>query len=343
MVKKIIKSDKEWKQSLTPDEFRVLRKRGTERAFTGKYNDHYDKGSYVCSACGTPLFSSEAKYDHGTGWPSFMAPIDESHVEYHDDYSLLMKRVEVRCAACGSHLGHVFDDGPAPTHKHYCINSLALDFMPAAVRTGPKEIVTPLLSKNKNNPERKIQDQARVQASRFQQEDSSQSRAPATTSEKIHQARKAETATFAAGCFWGVEDKFRKVRGVISTRVGYTGGKGENPTYEMVCTDKTGHAESIEIIFDPAVVSYTRLLEYFFLFHDPTQVNRQGPDIGRQYRSAIFYHSDEQKEAALRMIEGLAKSEKYDKPIATQVVPASAFYPAEECHQQHHEKLRRGL
>jgi peptide-methionine (S)-S-oxide reductase len=140
-----------------------------------------------------------------------------------------------------------------------------------------------------------------------------------------------------------VEDKFRKVKGVISTRVGYTGGKVENPTYEMVCTDKTGHAESLEIIFDPAVVSYAQLLEYFFLFHDPTQVNRQGPDTGAQYRSAIFYHSDEQKEAARRMIESLEKSGKYDRPIATQVVPASAFYPAEEYHQQYHEKLRRGL
>jgi peptide methionine sulfoxide reductase msrA/msrB len=320
MVKKVNTSEKVWKEILTPNQFRVLRKGGTERAFTGKYNDHSEKGTYVCAACGTPLFSSETKYDHGTGWPSFTGPVDETHVEYRDDYSLLMKRTEVRCAACGSHLGHVFDDGPAPTHKHYCINSAALEFKPAGAKAEVIETQPPPRQKNENDPDRRIQDRQRVQP-----------------------FPKIEKATFAAGCFWGVEDKFRKVKGVISTRVGYMGGDVKKPTYELVCSDKTGHAESVEVVFDPTVISYAGLLGYFFLFHDPTQINRQGPDIGTQFRSVVFYHSNEQKEVALKMIESLEKSGKYDKPIATQVVPALEFYQAEDYHQQYLEELRRGV
>jgi methionine-S-sulfoxide reductase len=149
-------------------------------------------------------------------------------------------------------------------------------------------------------------------------------------------------ATFAAGCFWGVEDKFRKLKGVISTRVGYSGGNVKNPTYRQVCSDKTGHAESIEIVYDPAAVSYDALLQRFFRFHDPTQVNRQGPDVGTQYRSVIFYHDESQKDAALKMIQDLNASGQFKRPIATQVVPAAEFYQAEDYHQQYYEKFRRG-
>ncbi|HOJ34870.1 MAG TPA: peptide-methionine (S)-S-oxide reductase MsrA [Candidatus Hydrogenedentes bacterium] len=150
-----------------------------------------------------------------------------------------------------------------------------------------------------------------------------------------------ERATFAAGCFWGVEATFRSVKGVVSTSVGYTGGWTENPTYEMVCTDKTGHAEAVEVVFDPQVVSYEDLLNVFWECHDPTQKNRQGPDIGTQYRSAIFYHSPEQEEAGRRSKEQLEKSGKYKRPIVTEIVPASMFWRAEEYHQQYLEK--RGL
>jgi peptide methionine sulfoxide reductase msrA/msrB len=343
MLKKVIKSDKEWKENLTPDHFRVLRKGGTEKAFTGQYNDHYEKGTYVCAACGTPLFSSETKYDRGTGWPSFMGPVDETHVEYRDDNSLLMKRTEVRCAACGSHLGHVFDDGPAPTHKHYCINSAALEFKPAGVKAEMIETQPPPGQKNENDPDRRIHDRQRIQPSGSKHGDSGQHQTPGATSEENLQVQKTDKATFAAGCFWGVEDKFRKVKGVISTRVGYMGGPVKNPTYELVCSDKTGHTESVEVVFDPRVISYPGLLGYFFLFHDPTQINRQGPDVGTQYRSVVFYHSNEQKEAAVKMIESLEKSGKYEKPIATQIVPALEFYQAEDYHQQYLEKLRRGV
>ncbi len=149
---------------------------------------------------------------------------------------------------------------------------------------------------------------------------------------------KTEKATFAAGCFWGVESAFRQVAGVINAQVGYTGGKTADPTYKEVCTDTTGHAEAIEITFDPAKVPYATLVSLFFKMHDPTQVNRQGPDFGTQYRSAIFYHSPEQKAAAEASKAALDKSGKYKKPIATQILPAGTFYRAEEYHQRYFEK-----
>ena len=149
---------------------------------------------------------------------------------------------------------------------------------------------------------------------------------------------KTEKATFAAGCFWGVESAFRQVPGVIDTQVGYTGGKTANPTYKEVCTDTTGHAEAIEITFDPAKVSYEKLLDLFWRMHDPTLVNRQGPDVGTQYRSAVFYHSPEQKTAAEASKAALDKSGKYKAPVATQILPAGPFYRAEEYHQRYFEK-----
>jgi peptide methionine sulfoxide reductase msrA/msrB len=293
MAPKIKKTDKEWKAALTPEQYEVMRKCGTERPFTGQYNDFWDKGVYACAGCGTPLFRSEKKYDHGTGWPSFTTPVDEKALDFRDDYSLLVKRIEVRCAACGAHLGHVFDDGPEPTFLHYCVNSAALVFRPEA---------------------------AAGEA------------APQT------EKKATEVATLAAGCFWGVEYKMGKLPGVVATAVGYTGGTTVAPTYEEVCADKTGHAEAVQVTFDPAQVSFADVVRHFFSIHDPTQVNRQGPDHGSQYRSAIFYHGEAQRETARRIMGELETSKKFKKRLATELVPASAFYRAEDYHQKYFEK-----
>ena len=145
-------------------------------------------------------------------------------------------------------------------------------------------------------------------------------------------------ATFGAGCFWHVEDLLNKTKGVKSTAVGYIGGQLPNPTYEQVCTDKTGHAESVEVEYDPDEISFEELLDVFWANHNPTTLNRQGPDVGIQYRSAIFYHDQRQKEIAERSKQVLEESGKYDGPVVTEIVPASTFYKAEEYHQKYFKK-----
>jgi len=146
---------------------------------------------------------------------------------------------------------------------------------------------------------------------------------------------RTETATLAAGCFWGVEEIFRTQPGVIQTEVGYTGGHTENPTYKQVCYENTGHAEAVVVTFDPEMISYEKLVRTFFDLHDPTTVNRQGPDVGSQYRSAIFYHSSAQKETAEKIKDELNKSEKFSDPIVTEIVAAPTFWRAEEYHQKY--------
>jgi peptide-methionine (S)-S-oxide reductase len=145
-------------------------------------------------------------------------------------------------------------------------------------------------------------------------------------------------ATFGAGCFWHVEDLFRKTKGVTSTKVGYTGGNLTNPTYEEVCTDKTGHAEAVEVEYDPNEISYDELLEIFWNNHDPTSLNRQGPDVGIQYRSSIFFHDESQKQTAQKSKEKLNSSGKFSKSIVTEIVPSPEFYKAEEYHQKYFQK-----
>ena len=154
-------------------------------------------------------------------------------------------------------------------------------------------------------------------------------------------ASSLQTATFGAGCFWGVESNFRQIPGVVDALVGYLGGTLENPSYEDVCTDRTGHAEGVQLTYDPAIVSYDQLLDAFWKMHDPTQLNRQGPDYGTQYRSAIFYHTPEQLAAAQRSKAQLEAGGRYRRPIVTEITPASTFYPAEDYHQRYFEK--RGI
>lgn len=305
MSRKIQKSDAEWRVVLDPLQYRVMREGNTEPPFSGSLNNHYERGTYVCAGCGTPLFSSAAKYDSGTGWPSFTAALNEKNLEFLKDTSFLMERVEVRCAVCGAHLGHLFDDGPAPSFEHYCLNSASLSFTPSSAFPQALEA----------------------------------SAKPASPAGQT--ASGDETATFAAGCFWGVEYKFSQFRGVLSTRVGYTGGTTLDPSYAQVCTDRTGYAEAVEIRFDPSKVSYEELVRFFFTVHDPTEVDRQGPDIGAQYRSTIFYRDQAQRAVAEKVMADLKASDRYRAPLATGLVPAGVFYPAEEYHQKYYEKNRK--
>ena len=151
-----------------------------------------------------------------------------------------------------------------------------------------------------------------------------------------------QKATFAAGCFWGVEEAFTKTKGVKSTRVGYIGGNLPSPTYEDVCTDRTGHAEALQVKYDPKEISYEELLDLFWSIHNPTTKNRQGPDIGSQYRSTIFYHTPEQERIAKKSKQELDDSNRFQNKIVTEIVPASTFYPAEDYHQKYYQKIGGG-
>jgi peptide methionine sulfoxide reductase msrA/msrB len=281
---------------LTEEEKRILLRKGTEPAFCGNLLDNRKEGLYLCRLCSLPLFSSAAKFNSGTGWPSFFQPFDRDHIRYERDTSHGMTRVEILCARCGGHLGHVFDDAPqTPTGLRYCLNSASLVFV----------------GRNDPLPE-------------------------------AAQPLPTRTAYFAGGCFWGIEDRFQQTLGVINAESGYMGGTVPNPTYRQVCTGQTGHAETVRVTYDPSRITYEQLLEAFFRYHDPTQLNRQGPDVGTQYRSAIFAADEEQLRAARAFVQSQRDNPRYKgRSIVTEVVgphQAGTFYPAEDYHQDYHEK-----
>jgi peptide methionine sulfoxide reductase msrA/msrB len=295
----------ERKQKLTAMQYRVTQEAATEPAFANEYWDHHAPGIYVDVVSGKPLFSSLDKFDSGCGWPSFTKPVDEQGIVETTDTSFGMERTEVRSAVANSHLGHVFDDGPGPTHQRFCINSAALKFIPLEqmAAAGYSDQLTPFVKAGLIKPQ------------------------PMT-----------ETAILSGGCFWGMQQILRSIPGVIKTTVGYTGGTVPNPTYEMVCSHTTGHAESVEIIFDPAKLSYEQLLGYFFRMHDPTTRDQQENDLGAQYRSAIFYTSEAQKQMAETVKQRVDHSGKWKNPVVTEITMATVFYPAEEYHQDYLQK-----
>ncbi|MEA1981661.1 MAG: bifunctional methionine sulfoxide reductase B/A protein [candidate division Zixibacteria bacterium] len=263
---------------LNPEEERVILNKGTENPFTGKYNKHNKRGTYVCRQCNASLYKSNDKFDSHCGWPSFD---DEIKGAVKREMDADGQRTEIICNNCGGHLGHLFvGEGLTDKNVRHCVNSVSLDFIPD--ETEPK----------------------------------------------------TETAYFAGGCFWGMEHFFQKTHGVISTQVGYMGGYKDNPTYNEVCSGATGHAEALEVVFDNSETNFETLAKLFFETHNPTQENRQGPDIGEQYRSAIYYTNEKQKEISKELIKLL-----YDKgfEVVTELEEAEKFWIAEDYHQDYYK------
>lgn len=274
---------------LDPEAYRITQAAGTEPPFCGLLLNNKRSGIYTCVVCGLPLYMSEHKFDSGTGWPSFWREFDPEHVQRRPDESHGLVRTELRCARCGAHLGHVFEDGPPPTRERHCLNSAALRFYEAGAELPPES-------------------------------------QPVAT----------ETAYFAGGCFWAIEHWFQQGPGVIDAQSGYMQGTLENPSYGEVCTGNTGHAETVKVVYDPQRISYRQLVEAFFRMHDPTQWHRQGPDVGSQYRSGIWYTSDEQRRVAEEVIRRLEAEGAYGgRKIVTELAPAGTFWPAEDYHQDY--------
>jgi len=287
-TKKLDISDAEWKKVLSPDLYAVAREADTERAFTGTMWNSETKGTYYCATCGYKLFKSNQKFTSSCGWPSFFEQDNKESITFKEDNSYGMKRTEALCGRCNSHLGHLFDDGPEPTGKRYCMNAISLDFVPDGVTT----------SKSNEN---------------------------------------LETIVLGGGCYWCVEAVYENLEGVTKVISGFSGGTVINPSYEEVCTGNTGAAEVVEITYDKTKTNLDEIFQVFFTVHDPTTLNRQGADIGTQYRSVIFFKNEEQKKAAESLINELNSKNIYSTKVVTTLEPLIAFYPAADYHQNYYE------
>lgn len=274
--RRVEKSEAEWRDHLTPEQYRVAREQGTERAFSSPMCSLFEPGLYACVCCDTLLFDAGEKFDSGTGWPSFTQPVKENAIAYNLDTSHGMQRVETVCNTCGAHLGHVFPDGPPPSGLRYCMNAVAL-----------KKAAAP-----------------------------------------------QSKATFGGGCFWCTEAIFQQLAGVSRVESGYSAGEIADPTYQAVCTGQTGHAEVVQITFDPAAISYADLVRIHLSTHNPTTLNQQGADRGTQYRSIILAHDAEQDKIARQVIAKMACA--FDDRIVTEVQPFDTFYKAESYHQDYY-------
>jgi peptide methionine sulfoxide reductase msrA/msrB len=274
--RRVEKSEEEWKRILSPEEFRITRQKGTERPHSSEMCSQFEPGKYACICCDTMLFDSDTKFESGTGWPSFTQPIKDNAIAYHKDVSFGMYRVEVNCNTCDAHLGHVFQDGPAPSGLRYCINAVSL---------------------------KKVKDESLK-------------------------------ATIGGGCFWCTEAIFQELKSVVKVESGYSGGKIHNPTYREVCSGATGHAEVIEVTYNPSEITYEDLLKIHLSTHNPTTQNKQGADEGTQYRSIIFYRTEGEKEIALKVISEMQSS--FNEMIVTEVAKFEHFYKAEDDHQNYY-------
>lgn len=266
-------------QSLLTEVVHVIRDKGTELPFSGEYEDWDRPGTYLCRQCGLALFRSQSKFHSACGWPSFDEEIAGAVKKQVDNDGL---RMEILCARCNGHLGHIFNgEGFTAKDTRYCVNSVSLDFV----------------------EDLKVID--------------------------------AEEAIFAGGCFWGIEYYFKRLNGVLKTEVGFIGGHNQQVSYEQVCAGDTGHFEATRVIYDPKVIDYEKLAKYFFEIHDPTQTNGQGPDIGEQYLSVVFYYDENQKRIAQQLIATL-KQNGYQ--VATRLIPVTPFRRAAQYHQDYYDK-----